>query len=673
MNINQSKQKRAPYGLWQSSYKLETLINEAPQPNYPFMLGDKLFWIETLSAEKGRNALMSNNSESQPICITPQEFNIRTRVHEYGGKCFCISGNSIIFNNFDDGCLYRQTLQKNSKPIKLLENTSLGNFRGFADLVLSHDGCYVIAVAELATDEGENQNCIVVIPIKSNQLKNQGADKLLQKLSILAQGADFYANPVCSANGKYIAWVQWSHPNMPWDNSELIQGEFETEGDALVVGKISTVISEPNHSVCQIGYVDEDKLLFVRDGPQCDYWNMCQYYDGKITQVTHLEGEFGEAHWVFGQRRWQGFDNQIVIAVVTTQQGDQLVEVDLSTADTTVLHRGFSACCQLARFDENGLVFVAKYSDRSAEIMNLNIESGKLRTLKSNPQDQYQNGISNPKLIQFPTSCGHSAFGYFYTPYNANYCAPEQTAPPLMVMIHGGPTSRASTELSGLKQYYCSLGYAILDVDHRGSTGYGRTYRQSLSGNWGEFDADDIFYGVKSLIEKNWVDKDCIFIRGSSAGGYAVLRALTKFPESFAGGACYYGIGNLITLSNFTHKFESKYTDRLVGEKFDPELSKNSTSRFVTRSPVFQIENLNSPLILFQGEDDKVVPPEVSREVVKLLKEKGIKHSYTEYPGEGHGFRLTETRIDSLKKETQFFAEIIAANNSNRSTNALDS
>ena len=203
-----------------------------------------------------------------------------------------------------------------------------------------------------------------------------------------------------------------------------------------------------------------------------------------------------------------------------------------------------------------------------------------------------------------------------------------------------------------------------MDINHRGSTGLGRKYRQSLLGNWGEFDADDIASAIDFVSNQKWIDKNLVFIRGSSAGGYAVLRALTRFPDRFAGGACYYGIGNLVTLSAGTHKFESKYTDRLVGERFDPATAMNPESRFVTRSPVFQIDKLSSPLILFQGAQDKVVPPDLSREVVELLKTKGIKHSYTEYPGEGHGFRQTQTRVDALRKETAFFAK----NNQARAT-----
>jgi dipeptidyl aminopeptidase/acylaminoacyl peptidase len=303
--------------------------------------------------------------------------------------------------------------------------------------------------------------------------------------------------------------------------------------------------------------------------------------------------------------------------------------------------------------------------------MQICTASGRLRSLKRipeyglDPPSQQSainsDGHSEPKLIRFPTGNKEFAYGFFYSPFNRRFIAPAKSRPPLLVLVHGGPTSKAISELASLKQYFCSLGYALLDVNHRGSTGHGRKYRQSLLGNWGEFDAEDITSGIRYVVEKGWVDGELVFIRGGSAGGYAVLRSLTRYPEKFAGGACYYGIGNLITLSEITHKFEAKYTDQLIGEVFDREKSIHPESKFVKRSPIFQIEKLSSPIIMFQGLDDKVVPPDVSREVVEVLKERKIKHSYTEYSGEGHGFRQAATRIDALRKETMFFSEIIRA------------
>ena len=267
--------------------------------------------------------------------------------------------------------------------------------------------------------------------------------------------------------------------------------------------------------------------------------------------------------------------------------------------------------------------------------------------------------------IAYPTRDGERGYAYFHGPFNRRYRGPPDAKPPLLVMVHGGPTGRTTPEFHPLKQFFTSLGYAVLDINHRGSTGYGRAYRQRLLGCWGEIDATDIADGVNYVVEKNLADPALVFIRGGSAGGYAVLRALTRFPEMFSGGACYYGIGNLITLARITHKFEGYYTDRLIGEKFDPrtadDLARNPASRFVERSPVFHLDRLNSPLILFQGLQDKVVPPAISREVAECLDKKGIPYQYIEYENEGHGFRQLPNRVDSLERETAFFASIIRA------------
>ncbi len=706
MNDQTAGKKERPYGLWKSAVTIESLIEQASTPAYPFKNNGKLYWLEAQSREDGRIALMQKNlsgpsgPSGQPICITPENFNIRTAVHEYGGRCFCVVDDNIVFNNYKDGNLYWQSLKpsltRKSTPQQLSRNPNPHNCCGYADLVAIGNGKFILGIMETTQNNGQNCNCIVALSLG---MGSEGDQIIESEPIILAQGADFYANPVISSDGKKIAWFEWSHPNMPWDQSRLVCAQLKVESHAIFLDDREVIVDEQNCAVCQLGFLDDNKLIFVSDSDTCDYWSMFQYHHGEITRLTHGNEEFGEAHWIFGQRRWQPVGDGMIIAVATREDRDVLVAVDSSGNNSnghncTVLDQEFSACSHLQIVDASELLFIAHYSNRCAEIVSLSIPSGgiwqsllhcsnKLRpgsektlpaVLSGADSDGHGQGHSKPRLIKFPTTERDAerateidmAYGYFYPPYNPMYCAPENTLPPLMIVIHGGPTSRATSEYSSLKQYFCSLGFALLDINHRGSTGLGRKYRQSLLGNWGEFDADDIASAIDFVSNKKWIDKTLVFIRGSSAGGYAVLRSLTQFPRRFAGGACYYGIGNLVTLSQSTHKFESKYTDRLVGEKFDPETSMNPESRFVTRSPVFQIDKLSSPLILFQGAQDKVVPPALSREVAKRLKTKGIKHSYTEYPGEGHGFRQTQTRVDALRKETAFFAKVIRRAQSNR-------
>ena len=654
-----------PYGLWESDMAIDTLFEQSAPPTYPFRHNGKLYWLAAQVAEQGRIALMQENPSGQPVCMTPQDFNIRTAVHEYGGRCFCIIGDGIVFNHYADGHLYWQSLvpPKPSPPQRLSGGS---NVCGYADLVAVGKGQLMLAVME-TRQEGENCNALVAMPLAMETAEQVIQERVIQsEATILAQGADFYANPVVSDDGKKIAWFEWNHPNMPWDQSRLCCAELKfdpTNGIFLVQQEV--LVDQPNYAVCQLGFLADNRLIFVSDSETCDYWSLFQYQDGEITRLTYGNEEFGEAHWLFGQRRWQPVGDNLIIGVATREDGDVLVEVDCNNHDCTVLHQGFSVCSHL-QVDDSGLLFIAHYTSRKVEIVSLSRSSAFIQTVPVMLDEKGESrGYSEPKLIQFPLGQGKDkgiVYGYFYAPYNVSYCAPKNTLPPLMIVIHGGPTSRATSAYSSLKQYFCSLGFALLDINHRGSTGLGRKYRQSLLGNWGEFDADDIATAIQFVDDKKWIDKGLVFIRGGSAGGYAVLRALTRFPQQFAGGACYYGIGNLVTLCYITHKFESKYTDRLIGEVFHPERATKPDSRFVTRSPIFQIDQLSSPLILFQGKDDKVVPPDLSREVVALLKKKGIKHRYTEYSGEGHGFRQTQTKADALRKECAFFAAIIKKN-----------
>jgi dipeptidyl aminopeptidase/acylaminoacyl peptidase len=660
VKITDSEIMALPYGLWKSDEPIESVFRQPTPPMYPFRAEGKLCWLESRPRENGRIALMRENPGSEPECITPQPFNIRTAVHEYGGRCFCVIDKFIVFNNYSDGKLYCQLIRPGSMPQLLIGSPESDVCVGFADLVFVHSVNILIAVAEATEAGAENNNSIVSIFLDrdSDQKQISGTPPV-----VLAEGSDFYANPVVSADGIRIAWFEWSHPNMPWDQSRLVNADLIVNNAEVSVHDPQVLIDKDNQSVCQLGFLHDASLVFARDGDAYDHWNLFIYNEGEITRLTDCSMDFGEAHWVFGQRRWIEVSDGKIIAVTTDKEGDAIVSVDRETGNCNILQQGYSACSHVESAGTDEVLLVTHYSEKAPEISSLSIHSGKIQTLSRNLQfntEQVNNpDCSKPVSISFPTGDGEVAYGYFYPPYNPAYSAPENDLPPLLIVIHGGPTSRATSEYSGIKQYFCSLGFALLDVNHRGSTGFGRKFRQSLLGNWGEFDADDIACAIEFVVNKKWVDRKLVFIRGSSAGGYAVLRALTRFPSIFAAGACYYGIGNLITLSKLTHKFEAKYTDRLVGECFNPDTAELPQSRFVTRSPVFQIDNLSCPLILFQGCDDKVVPPKLSREVVNLLEKKGLKYSYIEYPGEGHGFRKIQTRIDSLEKETAFYSEII--------------
>ena len=582
-------------------------------------------------------------------CLTPREFDLRSRANEYGGRCFCIFGDEIIFNNAADGRLYRQSLTADTPP-RAMTVAACGR-ANFADCiaVATPQNPAVFAVLETAEADGSTRNCLAQIPLTARGLAAPAT---------VAEGADFYANPVWSAARNKIAWLEWDHPHMPWDQTRLCIAELNRDG--LLCNR-RTLVDAAQQSVCQIGFLRAGDLLFVSDSPTNDFWNFFICRDGHIRQLTQANArdnyEFGEPHWQFGQRRWRQITDDKIIAVGSAHHGDQLFEIALHSGAMTPRDRPIAACAQL-NFRDGELLYIAKYADRPAAIRAYATTGHRGRDVYPPPA---RARFKPPRPISYPTENNARAYAYFYAPQNEQYAAPSNSKPPLLVMVHGGPTGRASAELHPVKQFFAARGYAILDVNHRGSTGYGRAYRQSLLGNWGETDSADIARGIEYIVNNDEAARDMVFIRGGSAGGYAVLRMLTQFPQMFRGGACYYGIGNLITLANCTHEFERHYTDRLIGEKFTPAAAANPRSLFVRRSPIFHLDALACPLILFQGLRDQVVPPQVAREIVAALAAKKIPYEYMEYENEGHGFRSAAARVDALTREAEFFARLLAA------------
>ena len=642
----------APYGSWKSPRGLESVFDDGFEPSYPFVAGGQLHWLEPLSEGNGRVAVMMETQSGERQCITPADYNIRTRVHEYGGKCFCLHRDSIVFNNYQDGRLYIQRLNADSSP-RPLPAAVVPGCRGFADLVVSRDGNWVIGVIELEADEGDRENINRIVAVS---LSDAGGSQ--PGFAALAEGADFYASPVLSNDGEQIAWLEWSHPNMPWDQTRLVRASLRMDRNRIVAAEKQTVVDEPGRSVCQPGFTSRGYLLFVSDDETTDRWNFHKYDGGRIVRLTDSQSEFGEPHWIFGQSRWRQSGDNLIYAVGSNHSGDRIFRIHLESGHLTPIDREFSACRQLFGDASGAIWFIGCFSDRQPQILRLEPRSNRIEPGLPGSTDERE-GASAPQPISFSDRNENPVHGYFYPPCNPGYVAPDGALPPLMVVTHGGPTGRTTPEYSSIKQYFCSVGFALLDVNYRGSSGYGRAYRQQLAGQWGVLDVDDIISGIDYVAGQGWIDPGRVFIRGSSAGGFVVLSALTRYPERFAGGSCYYGIGNLITLSEITHKFESKYTDNLVGEKFDAVSARQPDSRYVTRSPLFRLDSLNCPLILFQGEEDKIVPPQVAREVVNSLEEKGLEYEYTEYPGEGHGFRLKQTRLDALSGEIDFFVRIL--------------
>ncbi|MFT5258391.1 MAG: dipeptidyl aminopeptidase/acylaminoacyl peptidase [Saprospiraceae bacterium] len=647
--------------LWRSPVTPQQIFSRQGAPAYPFYHSSgQIYWLESLTQDKGRLAVVTQHAEQDRV-ITPSPYQIRTAVHEYGGKAFCVYQDTVYFNNYSDGLIYAQRLPnvdqlKSPLPCEvLLLCQPVEGSIGYADISVSESGKALVAVQELLGDK-ENLNCITLINLSLASNDPQ----------VLVSGADFYACPVISKDGKKLAWFQWNHPDMPWDSSEVYIADLVREGEATRVTNEQLVDGNASCSICQLGFLDDGSLVYAKDGEAVsespdNYSNLFRWQAGQLSPLTQDLAEYGDAHWVFGQTRWTQLSSSSLVAVRTIQGQDELMLISLELPSIKCVAKGFSRLSHLSLSPcGDKVAMVAQYADRESELIEIEpvLENPQVSVKRGQSALLKPSSVSVPKVIAFATKDGAQAFANFYAPHSAEA---SRTNPPTpaVVMVHGGPTSRADTSLSMLVQYFTSSGFAVIDVNHRGSTGLGRAYRQHLLGLWGEVDASDIVDAVTHFVNEGRVDASKVCIRGGSAGGYAVLRALTEYPNTFCAGACYYGIGNLITLSEITHKFESHYTDKLVGEAFDPVSAKLPTSRYQSRSPIFNMDKVRSPVILFQGLDDKVVPPDVSREVVSVLEKGGVPHEYIEYAGEGHGFRQAATRIDALEKEMAFYQQVL--------------
>ncbi|MDJ0958009.1 MAG: prolyl oligopeptidase family serine peptidase [Arenicellales bacterium] len=644
--------KIAPYGSWQSPLNVKLLFEQPSAPMYPQYYRGRYYWVEARAREGGRSVLVRRNPDGTEACLTPEGFNIRTRVHEYGGKCFILAKGCVYFSNDSDQRLYVQPLENNAPAQPLTVDTDKS--RAYADLQLSPSGRYLLAVMEATYGDAEHQNALVGIDLN----RDEPVEPMM-----LVYGADFYANPVVDKVGSRLAWIQWNHPYMPWDRSKLFVANIIDSDTELRVTESERIVEEKESSICQLGFYGSD-LVFAMDKAYpvepCDnYWNLYCYKDGVVHRLTCNDKEYGAPHWVFGETNHAATNGSTLLAKRIDEDGDELVRIERFTGEQTRVVTDFDSLTQLSRGRNSGEVLLIASSPTEAPQMVVLNTNGGVTRVKSVDTLIRKEEISIGTPIEYPTRDGEVAHAYYYVPHNTKFSAPADQLPPLLVTVHGGPTSRTTRSLDLSRQYWTGTGFAVLDVNHRGSTGYGRRYRQHLLGKWGQVDVDDIIDGIDYLVNQSLVDPTKVFIRGKSAGGYAVLRALTEYPQKFCAGACYYGIGNLSTLAAITHKFEARYTDRLIGEEYDENRAKSADSEYYKRSPIHFMSKARSPMILFQGLEDLVVPPDVSREVVRALVARNIDHEYVEYPGEGHGFRKSETNIDAIQRETRFYRRIL--------------
>jgi len=645
---------RAPYLDWQPRLEPGQIYSQPAAPQYPGFDQGQMYFIEQRAAEGGRSVLVRLEDDDSLTCLTPDGYNLRSRVHEYGGKSHLLHNGAVYFSNDADGVIYRQELKTGTVPRSLLAADADAGLS--IDFQITPDERFLVFVHERSRPDSENENRICYI----------GLDRP-DSIKELVAGADFYASPVLAEDARRLAWVEWDHPAMPWDCSLLKCGRLVRQGDELLLDKesVQVIAGGSGCAVCQPQFGPDGRLVFALDGNDeqrglsAASWDLFAWQDDAIERLTQDDAEYGEAFWVFGQQRYRIHPDKDITAIRTRNGRDEMVHIDGSSGTVRPISvSGDTSISHLSGRGQESLFRAASFRQDFAIYLDAPGPSAR-RRLYGHDVLLSDRDISEPQRLDYPTRDGAIAHALYYPPRNSAWLPIENDLPPMLVMVHGGPTHRCEASFSLLRQYWTGRGFAVLDVNHRGSTGYGRTYRQALRGQWGLLDAADVADAVTYTIDHAMAHAKRICIRGGSAGGYAVLRTLTLYPELFCAGACYYGIGNLVTLMEITHKFEAHYLDGLLGEAYAGPASNRPGSAYYDRSPIHHLDALQSPMIIFQGLDDKVVPPAVSREIVQVLEEKGIYHQYVEYAGEGHGFRSKETRIDALQMEAAFFLNVI--------------
>jgi dipeptidyl aminopeptidase/acylaminoacyl peptidase len=620
--------RTAPYGSWKSPITANDVYAKfTGVGDIQLDLAD-VYWAE--DRPEGRTVIVCRRQDGQIADLTPLAFNVRTRVHEYGGGEYMVAEGRVYFSNFSDQRIYQQTF--GSEPTLL---TPIEGMR-YADAVMDRSRGRLIAVREDHTT-GASQAINTLVSIRLD-----GADPG----QVLVFGNDFYSNPRLNPDGKRLAWLTWNHPNMPWDGTELWVSELAADGS---IGQSSLVAGGRSESIFQPEWSPDGTLYFISD--RSGWWNLYRWRDGSVETLVPMEAEFGEPQWVFGLSTYSFCSAGQLVCSYLQNGLSHLATLDTRSLKFTRLELPYTSISDVHAC-EGQVYFVGGSATEPVALIRLGLATGQTQVLRSTrPADLDPACISSAEHLEYPTGGGLTAHGFFYPPRNPDFMAPAGELPPLLVMSHGGPTGSTSAVLRYSIQYWTTRGIAVLDVDYGGSTGYGRAYRERLKGQWGIVDVTDCINGARYLALQGLVDERRLAITGGSAGGFTTLCALT-FHDTFKAGSSYYGVSDLEALARDTHKFESRYLDGLVGEY--PE----QRSLYLERSPIYHTDRLACPMILLQGLDDPVVPPSQAQLMYEAVKARKLPVAYIGFPGEKHGFVKAENSVRALEATLYFFSKV---------------
>ncbi len=625
-----TKQKLA-FGSWESTITTDLILNNSVSLGEISLFGDDIYWVEMRANEGGRYVVVKQTIDGKKTDAIPSGYNARTRVHEYGGGSYLVTNRGVVFSNFDDQSLYLVDANNVCKKLTIQEDCR------YADIIYDKYRERLICIREDHSERAKE----AVSSIIAVSLLESGNEIILQC------GADFYSNPRLSNDGQKLCWISWFHPNMPWDNTSLFTSEINDVGQ---IGKASLVAGgDINESVCQPSWSCDDILYFISD--KNNWWNLYRLGENGIECIIKLDAEFAVPQWSFRESNYDFIDYNSIISIYR-QQGlayIAIINTDKKTFETLSLSYTEieSLVCK-----KNKAYFLGSSPTEFKSIIEYDIEKKIVNVIqKSNAICLDKEYISVGESISFPVDENKHAHAVFYRPQNRYYTGLDDEKPPLVVMSHGGPTGESHNGLKMVVQFFSSRGFAVLDVNYGGSSGYGREYRRRLNGNWGIVDVNDCSKAALYVAEEGWVDKDRLAIRGGSAGGFTTLAALA-YTDVFKAGASHYGVSDLEALTKETHKFESRYLDTLIGAY--PE----TQEIYKERSPVNAVDRLSCPVIFFQGLEDKIVLPNQAELMVDALKLKGIPVVYVAYEGEQHGFRQAKNIKRTLESELYFYATI---------------
>lgn len=608
-----------PYGAWPSPIDAAAVAAGAVRYGGLRAAGDALYWLEGRPEEGGRTALVGCFGDGPPVELTAAGFDVRSRVYEYGGGALCLGGADVFFVNNGDQNIY--ATGRDGGPARRV--TAGPASERFGDL--AWDGRAIVAVRETAgADADEPKHDIVRVDATDGAVE------------VLHAGHDFYAAPRPSGDGR-IAFLAWDHPNMPWDGTRLMLADYRRSG----LANTTVVAGDAAESIVQPEWCGAT-LLFASD--VSGFWNLHAHDAAGSRRVLADDAEHGGPAWTLGNADYAVVGPGQVVARRVADGVESLVLVDVERGVASPLHDACASYAHLAAFG-HGVAFIAGDAHRPARVATLRLRQRRFATVAEPARRAPPPGtVSTPEAIRFPSPRGE-AHAFFYPPRNDGCEGLPGERPPLLVTIHGGPTSRATTELSWRTQFYTSRGWAVADVNYGGSSGYGRAYRERLKGAWGQADVEDCAACARHLVAAGRVDARRVAIRGSSAGGYTTLAALA-FTDVFAAGASHYGIGDLTALADDTHKFESRYVAALVGD----------ADTIAARSPIHHVAKINRPVIFLQGGEDKIVPPSQAESMRAALAAKGVRVELLLFEGEGHGFRRAENLRRAIEGEHAFLS-----------------